>query len=228
MDRASTNLLLEQLPTTYRSRLLEQLEPVVLASGTPIAEANGTPKYAHFVTSGLVSVMIYLQNGDGIEVSMVGREGLIEAFQLLGDGSAPTTACVQMEATALRMPFEELQREFRRETVLRDVILRYVQTQAYTGAPLTACNRMHTVEQRMVRWLLMVSDRVQMNPFYLTQEFLAEMIGASRTTVTLAAQKLHEAGLLDYRRGKVTLANRLGMEAAACECYMTIRTLDAN
>ena len=90
---------------------------------------------------------------------------LAEAFQLLGDVSAPTTTFVQMEATALRMPFGDLQREFRQESLLRNVILRYVQTQAYISAPLTACNRMHTVDQRMARWLLMVSDRVQANPF---------------------------------------------------------------
>lgn len=225
MDGVGTNLLLEQLPETYRKTLLEVLEPVSLALGETLTAAQGVPKYAHFLTSGMISVVMYMRNGDGVEVGMVGHEGIAEVLQLLGDVSAPTTSFVQMKATALRMPFEDLLREFQQESVLRDVILRYVQTQTYTSASLTACNRLHTVEQRMARWLLMVADRVEKNPYHLTQEFLAEMIGASRTTVTLTARKLHKGGLIQYRRGKVVLSDRGGLEATACECYGVIRSL---
>ena len=219
------NRLLEQLPTAYRQTMMAKMEAVTLKVASSILESNETPKFAHFVTSGIISVVHYMTNGDGVEVGMIGHEGLVEAFHLLGGASSPTKAFVQVEATALRMPFVELKRLFLENGPLQPVLLAYVQGQGFAGGPLIACNRLHEVEARMARWLLMVADRLQGNVFALTQEFLAEMIGASRTTVTLSAQRLHEAGLIKYSRGKVTILDRDALEGVACECYMVVRRL---
>lgn len=225
MNVGTSNRLLDQLPAEYRQTLIAKMEPVSLKLLYDVWDVNETPRFAHFVTSGVVSIVNYMSNGDGVEVGMTGREGLVEALHLLGSVNAVTKAFVQVEGEALRMPFAELQKQFMECEPLRVVVLAYVQTQAFAGAPLIACNRLHEVEARTARWLLMVADRMSGGVFELTQEFLAEMIGASRTTVTLTARKLQGAGLIKYTRGKVTILDRKALELVACECYGVVRAL---
>ena len=156
---------------------------------------------------------------------LIGREGFPEAFHLLGEAGVPTNAFMQVEGTALRMPFADFHRDFQSIASIRDAVLRFVQSQSLILGQVAACNRLHEVEERLARWLLMVSDRLGESKFHLTQEFLAEMIGAQRSTVTLAAGNLQRSGLIEYRRGNIDIINRPGLEAAACECYPIVRDL---
>jgi CRP-like cAMP-binding protein len=207
--------------------LLARLEPVQLPTPTSLYLPHETPKYAHFMTSGIASVVTFMQDGNGVEVGLIGNEGLVEAVHLLGTTKVPTSGFMQVSGSALRMRLEDLRAEFLNCEPLRTVILRCVQGQSLVVTQIAACNRLHEVEERMARWLLMVQDRVGTNEFLLTQEFLAEMIGARRTTVTLAAGSLQRSGLIEYRRGTVRIVDRDGLAEAACECYPIVRKVIA-
>jgi CRP-like cAMP-binding protein len=191
-------------------------------------EPDETPKYAHFMTSGIASIVSSMTNGASAEVGIWGREGLVESFHLLGQAKIPTRCFIQMDATALRMPFKDLQKEFLEQPDLRSAVLQCVQSQGFILGQLAACNRLHEAEQRLARWLLMVRDRVQSEIYYLTQEFLANMLGARRTTVTAAAGALQRRGLIQYSRGRIHIVDPAGLEKAACECYGTVRNLYRN
>jgi CRP-like cAMP-binding protein len=220
-----TNLLLEALPYELRESLLSRMEPVLTPIETVLYQAGQRPRYAHFMTSGIASIVTFMVDGSGTEVGLIGREGLVEGCHLLGPASVQTTGFIQLEGTALRMPFAELQEEFLANELLRSLILEYVQVQGLILNQLAACNRLHQVEERLARWLLMVRDRLGSDRFYLTQEFLAEMLSARRTTVTLAASSLQRSGLIEYRRGHMRLLDHKGLETAACECYPIVRHL---
>ena len=228
MTERRSNRLLESLPAAYRSSLLDRMEEIALPIPTNLCRPCEVPKYAHFMTSGITSVVTFMENGSGVEVGLIGSEGLVEAFHLLGPASVPTTAFIQVEGTALRMSFADLNKEFLSNELLRSLILRNAQGQGLIVNQLAACNRLHEIEERLARWLLMVSDRMASDKFYLTQEFLAEMIGAQRSTVTLAAGSLQRSGLIEYRRGHIHILDRERMESVACECYPIVRDLAAN
>lgn len=223
-----SNVLLNALSPDYRNSLLSRLKFVVLPIKTVLYEADETPKYAHFLTSGMASVVSSMSNGASAEVGIWGREGLVETLQLLGNARIPTRCFMQVEGAALRMPFKDLQKEFLENAELRDAILRGVQCQGFILAQLAACNRLHEAEERLARWLLMVRDRVESDKFMLTQEFLATMLGSRRTTVTAAAGTLQKKGLIRYSRGRIEILEPLKLESAACECYPTVRNLYSN
>jgi CRP-like cAMP-binding protein len=166
-----------------------------------------------------------MSNGGSTEVGIWGREGLVESFHLLGGARLPYRCIVQMESTALRMPFKELQREFHESQELRDCVLQGVQSQSAILGQLAGCNRLHEAETRLARWLLMVRDRTEGDRFLLTQEFLAIMLGARRTTVTAAAGALQRKGLIRYSRGRIHITDPDGLQDVACECYSTVREL---
>ena len=228
MTESKSNRLLESLPTDSRTSLIARMEEIILPISTTLCRPREVPKHAHFMTSGITSVVTFMENGSGVEVGLIGSEGLVEAFHLLGPASVPTTAFVQVEGTALRMSFADLKKEFLSNEPLRTLVLRVVQGQGLMVNQLAACNRLHEIEERLARWLLMVSDRVKADQFHLTQEFLAEMIGAQRSTVTLAAGSLQRSGLIEYRRGHIHILDRERLESAACECYPIVRDLAAN
>jgi CRP-like cAMP-binding protein len=219
----TNNLLLNQLPNDYRHALIARMEEVTLPTPEMIYRPGEIPKYGHFMTGGVTSVVTFMEDGNGVEVGLVGCEGLVEGMHLLGAGRLSTTGFVQVDGTALRMHFADLKREFHSSEILRNLILAGVQAQALVLGQLAACNRLHELEERLARWLLMVSDRLGTDHFVLTQEFLAEMIGARRTTVTLAAGSLQRSGLIEYRRGHISILDRDGLERAACECYPIVR-----
>jgi CRP-like cAMP-binding protein len=177
------------------------------------------------MTSGMTSVVTFMSDGIGAEVGIIGHEGVVEAIHLLGAASAPTTAFIQSEGTALRMPFAELQQLFLAHAPLSQRILEFVQSQGFTLSQLAACHGLHEIEERLARWLLMVRDRLESDRFELTQEFLAEMLGARRTSVTLAAGTLQRSGLIKYSRGRIQVIDGDGLEKAACECYPIVRNL---
>ena len=219
---------LDMLPADYRPSLLARMKEVALPIPTNIYRRGDVPQYAHFMTSGITSIVTFMENGSGVEVGLIGSESLVEGFHLLGSANVPTTGMVQVEGAALRIPFEELQKEFNRFEPLRFRVLQAVQSQALIVNQLAACNRLHEVEERLARWLLMVSDRLGKSEFYLTQEFLAEMIGAGRTTVTMVAGSLQRSGLVVYSRGHIQILDRERLESAACECYPIVRDLISN
>jgi CRP-like cAMP-binding protein len=228
MNGEALNLLLESLPVAYRNSLLARLKPVSLPVRTVLYEPDEAPRYAHFVTSGIASIVSAMSTGASAEVGIWGSEGLVESFHLLGKAKIPTRCFIQMEATALRMPFKELQKEFQENDDLRDAVLQCVQSQGFILGQLAACNRLHEAEERLARWLLMVCDRVDSETYFLTQEFLGNMLGARRTTVTAAAGALQRKGLIKYSRGRIHITDSAGLESAACECYKTVRSLYLN
>jgi CRP-like cAMP-binding protein len=228
MTEIKSNRLLDSLPEDFRSSLLARMEVVDLPIRTSIYEAGVEPKYAHFMTSGITSVVTFMEDGNGVEVGLIGYEGLVEAFHLLGPAPVPNTAFIQVAGSALRIPFADLKTDFLSHEPIRSSVLKMVQSQGLILSQLAACNRLHEVEERLARWLLMVADRVNSNAFYLTQEFLAEMIGAQRSTVTLAAGSLQRSGLIAYKRGNIQILDRAELETAACECYGVVRSLEKN
>jgi CRP-like cAMP-binding protein len=223
-----SNLLLAALNPSYRAALLARMRTVTLSPREILYETDETPKYVHFLTSGVASIVVSMANGASTEVGIWGREGLVESFHLLGDARIPNRCIVHMECSALRMPFKELQKEFHENEELRDCVLQGVQSQCAILAQLAACNRLHEAEHRLARWLLMVRDRMESDTFLLTQEFLAVMLGARRTTVTAAAGELQRRGLIQYSRGRIQLKDTAALESVACECYPIVRELYAS
>jgi CRP-like cAMP-binding protein len=228
MAESASNLLLATLPPAYRNSLLGRLKPVSLPLRTVLYEPDETPKYAHFITSGIASIVSSMADGASAEVGIWGKEGLAESFHLLGKAKIPTRCFIQMEATALRIPFRDLQKEFLENDEFRQGVLQCVQSQSAILGQLAACNRLHEAEERLARWLLMVRDRVENENYFLTQEFLANMLGARRTTVTAAAGELQRKGLIKYTRGRIRIVDSAGLESEACECYKTVRNLNIN
>jgi CRP-like cAMP-binding protein len=223
-----SNLLLSLLQAEDRDYLLARMQPVQLPVGTVIRESGERPAFAHFMTSGLTSIVTVMADGTGTEVGLIGSEGLVEAFDIIGSTLPPTRAFVQVEGSALRIRFSDLEKFMTMSPMFLQRLLQTVQCQAYILGQLTACNGLHEIEERLARWLLMVQDRLKSERFYLTQEFLADMLGARRTSVTLAAGSLQHSGIIQYRRGHIQILDRGGLQDAACECYPIVRDLLTN
>ena len=204
------------------------MRPVILPAREVLYEPDETPKFGHFMTSGIASIVSSMSTGACAEVGIWGKEGLVESFHLLGSARIPTRCFIQVEGSALRMPFKDLQTEFDENEELHECILQSVQSQGAILAQLAACNRLHEAEERLARWFLMVRDRIGNDTFYLTQEFLAVMLGSRRTTVTAAAGTLQRKGLIRYSRGRIHIVDPAGLEKEACECYATIRDIYQN
>ncbi|HEX4284696.1 MAG TPA: Crp/Fnr family transcriptional regulator [Terracidiphilus sp.] len=225
MAQKTFNLLLDSLPLAQRKALVARMEPVDLPLGTVLYRTGELPDYAHFMTSGIASIVTFMADGAGAEVGLIGREGLVEGINLLGPAKPPTTAFIQVEGSALRIRYSELQKQLDASGVLLRRVLEFVQCHGFILSQIAACNGLHEIEGRMARWLLMVQDRVQNAEFYLTQEFLAEMLGIRRTSVSGAAGKLQRNGLITYRRGHIQVLKRRELEGVACECYPIVRDL---
>ncbi|HTB98790.1 MAG TPA: Crp/Fnr family transcriptional regulator [Terracidiphilus sp.] len=225
MPRTSSNSILDHLPAALRKSLLSRMELVDLPVNTMLLRPGVPPEFAHFMTSGITSVVTYMANGAGAEVGLIGKEGFVEAMHLLGSANSPTTAFIQVEGSALRIPFKELEKEVFATPVLLRRVLEFVQRHNFALTQLAACNGLHEIEERLARWVLMVQDRVDSPKFDLTQEFLASMLGASRTSVTLAAGSLQRSGLIEYKRGHIRILDAEKLLTAACECYPIVRDL---
>ena len=221
----SANLLLASLSPKYRATLLLRMKTVVLTPREVLYEPDELPKYGHFLTSGIASIVGTMASGASAEVGIWGKEGMAECFHLLGNARIPTRCFIQVEGSALRIPFKELQKEFQENEEFHDCVLQSVQSQGAILGQLAACNRLHEAEERLARWFLMVRDRMESDTFYLTQEFLAVMLGSRRTTVTAAAGALQRKGLIRYSRGRIHIVDPVALEAESCECYPTIREI---
>jgi len=213
------NLLLDALSAGTREKVLALSRPVELPLHTMLHEQSEMPSYAYFLCSGIASVVVAMPEGGSAEVGLVGREGIIGALHIIGPTPTPAQCFMQMAGRALRIRLEDLRRLFHENEELRRRMLEFVQQQSVTLGQIAACNKLHEAEARLARWLLMSRDRADQDTMTMTQEFLADMLGTRRTTVTLVAGSLARQGLIDYKRGKVTVLDRAALEHAACDCY---------
>ena len=212
------NRVLASLPKAEINRLAPYLAPVTLKLRAQLLD--GRADYAFFLEEGLASVVLPMKDGSTVEVGVIGKDGVVGLPVLLGAETMPGETFIQVEGSGFRIKAKRLKEEFERSGELRRHLHKYVMANLVQSAQNAACNRLHPIAERLARWLLTCHDRVQSDRMPLTHEFLAQM---PRTTVTLAAGMLHQAGLIDYSRGHVTVKNRSGLEKAACECYGVVR-----
>jgi CRP-like cAMP-binding protein len=220
---AQSNRLLGALELSSRERIDAHLEPVRLKLGAVVCEAGGLLKHAYFPEGSVLSLLTVLENGSAIETANIGREGAFGLFAAMYSRVSFNRCLVQLEGDMVRCPIQVLQAEFRDSEHVRDLFVSYSETQLSQVQQTVACNAMHTTEEKMCRWLLMMHDRAQGEALPYTHEFLSHMLGANRKSVTLAAQSMQTAGLISYRRGKIQVLNRSGLERASCECYAIVR-----
>jgi CRP-like cAMP-binding protein len=213
------NTILLDLPPKERQALLAKLEFVRLKTHQVLHEPGDTLKSAYFCDTGLVSILTVFSDGKSVEVGLVGKEGFVGWPLVAGFRTATTRAVAQIEATAFRVDGEMLIAILRENPNLERRLQQFSQIMALQVTQIAACNRLHEVDERLARWLLMSADRVGSNSLPLTQDFLAQMLGTRRASVTVAAGILQKAGLIAYTRGDVRIIKRQKLEAAACECY---------
>jgi CRP-like cAMP-binding protein len=216
------NEILLSLPANESSTVFAHLEFVDLPTHTIGNELGETIKDCYFVNSGLFSILSVLRDGKSVEVGLTGNEGFIGLPLVVGLKTSAARAIVQIAATGFRIKAEKMKDVLRQCPVLEKSLNRYAQALAVQSIQVAACNRLHEVEERLARWLLMCQDRIGGDTVPLTQYFLAHMLGTRRASVTVAAGILQKAGLITYIRGKVHIVNRQNLEDAACECYETI------
>lgn len=213
-----------RLPPEERERLRPQLEDISLSLRQPIYKPGGVIDYAYFPESGVFSLVKELRDGGAIEIATVGNEGMVGLPAVLGVDTESLNVFCQIPGRALRIRADVLLTERRRGGAFADALLRFANgTMAMLGQGV-ACNRAHSLEERMCRWLLMTHDRVDSDSFPLTQEFLAQMLGVRRPTVNGAGISLQRAGLIRYSRGTITITDRAGLEETSCECYAQMRS----
>ena len=215
------NRVLAALPSSEIKRLEPHFSDVKLQQEETLLD--GTAPYAYFVESGIASVVVSVENGNTVEVGIIGIDGVVGLPILLGAEGSPGRTFMQIGGSGFRMGAAVLKEEFERPGELRRHLQRYMQGFYVQSAQTAACNRLHNIEERLARWLLACRDRMEGDNLHLTQDFLGQMLGAPRTTVTLAAGLLQRAGLIDHARGVVTVRDREGLEKTACECYRTVR-----
>ena len=218
----SSNRILAALSRPQHRFLFSSLQSIHLPRSKVLYELGDQMSHSFFIASGMVSLLAVTEEGFATEISMVGNEGLIGVPALLGVNKAPYCVQVQIDGTAMRVRTDILVGEFKRGGPLQDLILRYEHSLISQIAQSAACNRFHSVEQRLGRWLLISGDRVKSNTIRLTHEALSHMLGSTRTTVTEAANSLKLKGLIDYRRGSIQILNRQELERTACECYRVV------
>ncbi|HYK79031.1 MAG TPA: Crp/Fnr family transcriptional regulator [Micropepsaceae bacterium] len=217
------NRLLGALETASRKRIDPHLEPITLELGAVVCEAGGLLKHAYFPRGAVLSLLTVLENGSAIETANIGREGAFGLFAAMYSRVSFNRCLVQLEGDMLRCPIEVLQSEFKHSEHVRDLFVSYSETLLSQVQQTVACNAMHSTEEKMCRWLLMMHDRAEGEVLAYTHEFLSHMLGANRKSVTLAAQSMQAAGLISYRRGKIQILDRAGLEKASCECYAIVR-----
>ena len=220
---ATDNRLLAALPPEDFARLRPRLRRVELPFDRTIFPADGEVEALLFIESGMVSLLATLEGGEQVEVGIAGREGLIGLPLVLGDDRSLVEARVQLEGTALRLGAAALRDAMDESAALRGLLLRYAQAFQIQVTLSAACNARHLIEHRLARWLLIAHDRAGADEFSMTHEFMALMLGVRRPGVTIAANTLQKAGLIQYGRGRITITDRPSLEAASCECYHVTR-----
>ena len=225
MDTAPTakrNHLLAALPEAEWRRWSAVLEPVELKLGQVLYEANGTMSHVYFPTTAIVSLLYVMENGASAEIAVVGNEGLVGISLFMGGESTPSRAVVQSAGQGFRLSSAVMKEEFNRAPVLH-LMLRYTQALITQMAQTAVCNRHHSLDQQLCRWLLLSLDRLRGDELLMTQELIANMLGVRREGVTEGALKLQKAGLIRYARGHITVLDRAGLELRTCECYAVVK-----
>ena len=216
------NHLLAALPDAEWERWLPQLEAVELTLGQALYESGGTLSHVYFPTTAIVSLLYVMENGASAEIAVVGNEGIVGISLFMGGESTSSRAVVQSAGQGFRLTARTIKEEFNRAPVLH-LLLRYTQALITQMAQTAVCNRHHSLDQQLCRWLLLSLDRLQGTELMMTQELIANMLGVRREGVTEAAFKLQAAGLIRYARGHIAVLDRLGLEARSCECYAVVK-----
>ncbi|MDQ6621615.1 MAG: Crp/Fnr family transcriptional regulator [Pseudomonadota bacterium] len=218
------NHLLNALPAKDYERVALHLELVPLSLGEVLSEPGVQLRYVFFPTTAIISLLYVMEDGASAEIAIIGNEGMFGISLFMGGDTTPSSAVVQSAGYGFRLKAELLKDEFGRFGPTMHLLLRYTQALITQMAQTAVCNRHHSVDQQLCRWLLLSLDRLQANDLTMTQELIANMLGVRREGVTEAAGKLQAAGLIQYRRGKITVLDRPGLEARVCECYQVVKT----
>ena len=217
------NRLLAALPPADIEALLPFLEPVQMVLGQALYESGGAQGYVYFPTSSIVSLLYVLENGSSAEIAVTGCEGLVGIALFMGGETTPSRAVVQSAGAGYRLKASVLKEQFERGGALQLLLLRYTQALITQMTQTAVCNRHHSVDQQLCRWLLLSLDRLPANKLVMTQELIANMLGVRREGVTEAAGKLQADGLIEYSRGRITVLDREHLEARVCECYEVVK-----
>ena len=218
------NHLLDALPTSDYERLASHLELIAMKLGDVLYEPGAQLHHVYFPTTSIVSLLYVMENGASAEIAIVGNEGILGVSLFMGGESTPSRAVVQSAGYGFRLKAALLKDEFGRFGPTMHLLLRYTQALITQMAQTAVCNRHHSVDQQLCRWLLLSLDRLSSNELSMTQELIANMLGVRREGVTEAAGKLQESGLINYRRGRITVLDRPRLEARSCECYQVVKT----
>lgn len=225
-EKANTNVenrILAALPREEYERLLTKLEKVFMEFHQILFEPDQRIEYVYFPNTAMVSLLNVMENGETAEVGVVGYEGVVGLPVFLDADSVSSMAMTQIEGEGMRMRTENFREEANRQGPLHRLLQRYTQALLMQVSQTAACNRFHSVEERFCRWMLMTHDRVREDNFPMTQEFLSQMLGIRRPTLSVVAGMLQKAELIRYNRGRMTILDRKGLEAGACECYRLVR-----
>lgn len=222
-DELGENSLLSALPIPIRDRWLPKLEPVEMRLGKVVYEPGATLGHVYFPTTAIVSLLYVLENGASAEIAVVGNEGIVGISLFMGGKSTPSRAVVQSAGQGLRLKAAFLEQEFDEAAPVQHLLLRYTQALITQMAQTAVCNRHHSLDQQLCRWLLLSLDRVQGNELVMTQALIANMLGVRREGVTECAAKLQQGGFIDYARGRIKVLDRSGLENRTCECYAVVR-----
>ncbi|MEO7743542.1 MAG: Crp/Fnr family transcriptional regulator [Usitatibacter sp.] len=223
MDEPKRNLLLAALAPAELKRMRQHLERVDMPLGKVVYEAGRLVEHVYFPTTGIVSLLYVLENGATAEIAVVGNEGVVGISIFMGGESTPSRAVVQSAGSAYRLSSQWVRDEFARGGPMQHLMLRYTQSLITQMAQTAICNRHHSVDQQLCRWLLLSIDRLPDPEILMTQELIANMLGVRREGVTEAAGKLQNAGVITYRRGHIKVLDRKQLESMSCECYEVVR-----
>ena len=223
LNEPVANRLLAALPADEYQRLNPHLQPVEFALGEVVYGFGGQLDYVFFPTTSIISLLYTMEDGTSAEMGLTGNDGVVGIALFMGGGTMPNRAVVQSAGDALRMKAKVLQDEFARGGKFQQLLLRYTQALITQISQTAVCNRLHSVEQQLCRWLLLSHDRVQTDELIMTQELIANMLGVRREGVTVAAGRLHDAGAISYVRGHIRILDRQKLEQTVCECYRVVK-----
>ena len=223
MPNVKDNLLLAALSLAELKRMRRHLQLAQMNLGDVIYESGRPQEYVHFPTDCIVSLLYVLENGASAEIAVVGKEGVVGVSLFMGGETTPSRAVVQSAGNAFRLPSQYVKAEFNRGGSMQHLMLRYTQSLITQMAQTAVCNRHHSVDRQLCRWLLLSIDRLPVAELTMTQELIANMLGVRREGVTEAAGKLQKAGVIEYRRGHIKVLDRPKLETMSCECYEVVR-----
>jgi CRP-like cAMP-binding protein len=223
LNEPVANRLLAALPPEEYERLLPQLQEVSFSLGQVVYEFGGQLDYVFFPTDSIVSLLYTMENGTSAEMGLTGNDGVVGIALFMGGGTMPNRAVVQSAGSAIRMKAKVLQDEFALGGKFQQLLLRYTQALITQISQTAVCNRLHSVEQQLCRWLLLSHDRIPSDELIMTQELIADMLGVRREGVTVAAGRLQDSGAISYVRGRITILDREKLEETVCECYRVVK-----